>query len=257
VRMPMIFGAKAEDSPRDQRRLYGELAWIWPLTNVLADYDKESDTFWELIEANTRIEVKTLLNFGCGGGLHDHALKKNAAITGVDSSPAMLENARKMNPEVDYRVGDMRSARLDTHFDGVVIFDSLAYMLSESDLRAAFETVYVHLKPGGVFLTYMEFSPELFQQNRVHCSVHNHEDLKIVEIWNEYDPDKTDNTFETAVVFLIRRKDELQIETDRHVCGIFKIDTWDRLLKETGFHVAIEKGTPEEGLPVFVCIKPS
>lgn len=240
----------------DQRRLYGELAWLWPLTNTMADYAKQSEAFWEIIEENSRIEVETLLDLGCGGGLNDCALKKYAAVTGIDSSPAMLEIARKINPEVDYRVGDMRSVRLEELFDGVVIFDSLVYMLSEADLQAAFATVFAHLKPEGIFLTYMEYSPELFQQNRVQCSVHNHDDLKIVEVWNEYDPDKTDHTFESVAVFLIRRSGELQIETDRHLCGIFEIETWERLLKETGFQVKIEKSTLKEGHPAFVCTKP-
>jgi len=61
-----------------------------------------------------------------------------------------------LNPEVAYCIGDMRSVRLEKVFDAVMIADSIDYMLTSEDLRAAFETALVHLKPGGVFCTYVE-----------------------------------------------------------------------------------------------------
>jgi len=53
----------------------------------------------------------------------------------------------------------------------------------------------------------------------------------------------------------------LQIETDRHLSGIFGLETWLGLLREVGFEVRqMEFGDPRpdgESYPMFVCIKPS
>lgn len=44
----------------------------------------------------------------------------------------------------------MRLLRLGRMFDGVLIHDTIMYMSSEEDLRAALVTAYEHCKPGGV-----------------------------------------------------------------------------------------------------------
>jgi hypothetical protein len=128
-------------------------------------------------------------------------------------------------------------------------------MLTLDDLRAAFVTAFVHLKPGGVFCTCAEVTVESFRQNRTECSVRTQEDIEIVFVENYYDPDPTDTTYEGTFVYLIRHEGRLQIETDRHLIGIFKLETWPALLREAGFGVQ-QMEFDQEGIPMFVCIKP-
>ncbi len=241
---------------KDQRRLYRDLAWTWPIISAPETYVEESEEFARLIQQHSQIEAKTLLNMGCGGGHNDWTLKKHFRLTGVDVSEDMLALARRRNPEVTYLPGDMRTLRLGETFDAVVVFDSIDYMLTEDDLRAAFETVFLHLKPGGAFLTYQEIDPKTYQQNLVRHQIGREGDVEIVFIEHSYDPDPTDTTIECTFVYLIRRGGELQIETDRHLCGIFQTETWLTLLRETGFDVreVLDK-TPEEAT-TFVCIRP-
>lgn len=110
--------------------------------------------------------MKSLLDLGCGGGHSDYTLKKHFEVTGVDVSEAMLALAKRLNPEVTYSLGDMRTVQLGKTFDAVTIFDSINYMLAVEDLGAAFVTAFKHLKPGGGFLTLVEETPERSQQNR-------------------------------------------------------------------------------------------
>jgi len=56
--------------------------------------------------------------------------------------------------------------RLGRTFDAVMAADAMDYMLTEDDLRAAFRTAFEHLRPGGVYVTYAEFTPERFRQDR-------------------------------------------------------------------------------------------
>lgn len=248
-----------EFSPNKERRLYSDLAWVWPIISPPQDYIEETEQLCKIIREHSQLEVKTLLNLGCGGGHNDCTLKKHFGVTGVDTSEAMLELARRLNPEVTYSVGDMRTVWLGKTFDAVAIFDSINYMVTVADLQAAFVTAYKHLRPGGVFLTLVEEAPEHFQQNRTQCTTHARGDIEITFIENVYDPDPTDTTYEVTFVYLIRRGGRLDIETDRHVCGIFGLETWHSLLSEVGFEVRqmefAHPGLGGEIYPMLVCIK--
>jgi len=247
-------------SSNDQRRLYGDLAWTWPIISPPEDYVEETEQFCTVIREHSQVKVKTLLHLGCGGGHNDYTLKQHFEVTGIDVSESMLKLARQLNPEVTYSPGDMRSLRLEQTFDAVTILDSISYMLTVEDLRAALVTAFEHLKPGGVFITCVEAIPGRFQQNRTHYSTHRQGDTEITFIKNNYDPDPTDTTYETTFIYLIRRGSRLEIETDRHRCGIFEWETWLGLLSEVGFEVQQVEVMPpelaEEDHLMPVCIKP-
>ena len=241
---------------KNQRRLYGDLAWTWPIISSREEYVQESEEFCQLIRQYSQIEAKTLLNLGCGGGHNDYTLQRHLQLTSVDISDSMLASARRLNSDVTYLAGDMRTLRLPQMFDAVVAFDSISYMLTCDELRAAFITAFVHLKPGGVFATYQEISPRTFEQNHVRYQVGTEGDVEIVFIENWYDPDPTDSTVEVTFVYLIRRGGRLQIETDRHLWGIFEVETWLRLLREVGFDVTHVPGEMPQDPTTFVCVKP-
>jgi len=242
----------------DERRMYADLAWTWPIISAKEHYVHEAEGLLRLLREHARREVRTLLHMGCGGGHLDFTLKRHVAMTSVDVSDEILAMARLLNPEVTYLHGDMRSVRLGQTFDAVMVADSIDYMLSEADLRAAFETAFVHLRPGGAFCTYAEETLERFQQNRVKCSAHSRGSVEIAFFENAYDPDPEDTTYESVFVYLIREDGELRIETDRHLGGLFPEATWTRLLTEVGFQVArTEFGEQDEHIPAFVGVRPN
>ncbi len=236
--------------------MYGELAWAWPIISRKEHYIGEAESFTRAIRQHAPIEPHTLLHLGCGGGHLDFTLKHHFQVTAIDISEGMLVNARRLNPEVTYNQCDMRIARLGQLFDAVMAADSMDYMLTENDLRAAFETAYVHLKSGGVFCTYAEVTAESFSQNRTEVFGGTQDDRAITVIGNRYDPDPADTTYEDTFIYLIRREGRLEIETDRHLSGIFSLETWHRLLQATGFEVLRTELDDEDHIPMFVCVKP-
>ena len=243
---------------KDARRLYGDLAWTWPIISPPEEYVDESEFFARMIREHSKREPRTMLHLGCGGGHNDFTLKKYFEITGVDISPAMLGLARELNPDVTYVEGDMRETSLRRTFDAVAILDSVDYMLTKPDLRAAFETAYVHLKPGGVFVTTIEQSLETFRQNKVQYLVRARGGVEIVFIENLYNPDPTDTIYESTFIYLIRQEGRIDIETDRHLGGLFSVDTWYDTLSTVGFAVkTVEYEDPMSGddIPVVVCTK--
>ena len=198
--------------------------------------------------------VKTLLHLGCGGGHLDFTLKKYFQITGVDLSEGMLSLASRLNPEVAYLPGDMRTIRLAEQFDAVIIADSINYMLSVNDLKSGFKTAYEHLRPGGIFCTYAEMTRENFKQNKTECTLHQGNGIEVAFIENAYDPDAADSTYEYNFIYLIRERGKLRIERDQHRMGIFDLETWRSTLKETGFQVA--EVDIFDDRPLFACLKP-
>jgi len=223
------------------------------------DYVEESEEAVRIISEYSRIDARTLLNIGCGGGHNDCTLKRYFSITGVDLSVEMLSLAGRLNPEVEYIRGDMRTVRLGRRFDAVTIFDSISYMLSEEDLRAAFRTAYTHLNQGGVLLTYAEETAERFKSNRTRYFTGSTNRVEVTFIEHQYDPDPSDTISETAFVYFIHRDGHTEIETDRHLFGLFGFRTWLNVLSEVGFKVTVVEGETKtpwgEVIPWFVCSK--
>ncbi len=243
-----------------QCRLYNDLAWTWPIISPYEDYIDEADEFINAMREHSQIEIKTMLNLGCGGGHNDYHLKNFCSITSVDLSESMLDLARDLNPEVEYLHGDMRSIDLGRQFDSVVIYDAIASMVCKDDLQAAFKTAFRHLKPGGVFITYAEASKDHSWDKRVISSCHEKDGIEITFIENYRVIDPEDTILEGVFIYLIRKNGKLVIETDRHIQGIFELSEWIRLLNKTGFEVIQsifpDPGLPEGSCPMFICKKP-
>jgi len=244
-----------------ERRMYDDLVWTWPLISDPEAYVSEAEVFTDLIKKRAVGPVKSLLHLGCGGGHIDFNLKKGFDVTGVDLSNGMLDHARALNPEVSYLIGDIRDARLGKTFDAVMILDSISYMISQRELRAAFQTAWAHLRPGGAFLVYAEQMKETFEQNRTYHRTGKDGDTSMTFIENDYDPDPDDTTMEYTLVYLIRKDGRLTVETETHLMGIFPMKVWPRILRSVGFDVERRKFTYSDEemdleYQLFVCLKP-
>lgn len=240
-----------------ENRLYADLAWIWPIWGSVEEYRPESEDAVKMIREFSRIEPTTILDITCGGGKNDFTLKKYFKVTGLDLSEAMLENAKKLNPECEYVKGDMRDFDLERQFDAVYINDGIAYITTEQDLGKVFLKAFKHLKPGGVMITIAEHFKGNFHENQTKVFESQSEEPKITYIENNYDPNPDDTTYETTFVYLIREQGKLRIENDFHTCGIFTLETWRKKLNEAGFEVHERNQVYEgESYSVFICVKP-
>jgi len=251
----------AEQSDRS-RRLYDDLAWIWPMWGDPAtEYREWSEELVEHIRRRASGELTTLLNVACGGGKNVYTLKRYFEVTGLDLSETMLEHARTLNPDCEFVSGDMRDFELDRRFDVVLLDDGVTYMATESDLLRTFRNAFRQLRSGGVVAVAPDFTSETFQQNstRIH-RLEPHlepEHLEVIIIENNYDPDPGDTTAHATFVYLIREHGRLRIEHDFHIVGLFSIEVWRDSLRQAGFEVHEEHSSLlPSGIPLFVCLKP-
>lgn len=250
-------------APAPSPRLYSDLAWLWPLWGDPAgEYAAFSHAVVRWLEQHARRPLETLLDIACGGGKNLFTLKTRFRCTGLDLSPAMLELARRLNPECEFIQADMRTFRLDRRFDAILLDDGVSHLTTRADLAAAFQTAFRHLAPGGVLAVAADATTETFRQNRTEATPAFPgaclPDLDVTFIQNQYDPDPADESYEAALIYLIRERGRLRIETDRFPLGLFPHAAWQQALAAAGFTVHETTYRQEDAeYPVFVGVRPA
>lgn len=124
--------------------LYDRYARIWDGDRQKTLFERPwLDRFLALLPAGGAV-----LDIGCGSGepIARYLIDAGHGVTGVDSSPAMIELCWDRFPQETWLVADMRSLSLDRQFDGVLAWDSF-FHLRPDDQRAMFPIFRAHAKP--------------------------------------------------------------------------------------------------------------
>jgi len=89
-----------------------------------------------------------ILDLGCGSGepIARYFIAAGYAVTGVDSSPAMIALCRSRFARQNWIVGDMRTLALGRRFDGILAWDSY-FHLRQDDQRRMFAVFGAHAGP--------------------------------------------------------------------------------------------------------------
>ncbi|MCI2430619.1 class I SAM-dependent methyltransferase [Candidatus Acetothermia bacterium] len=220
-----------------RNRMYDEFAHLWPWISAPEGYAEEARFWRDALREELGPGRHHILELGVGGGNNLSHLTKDFQATAVDLSEKMLAHSKKLNPGVEYIVGDMRTIRLDRKFKAVIIHDAISYMLTEDDLRATFATAAAHLEPGGVFITAPDWFKETFPGLRVSHKTRANAQTELTYFEYAYDSDPNDSVMETILIYFIRERGQLRVEEDLHVTGLFPIQTWVNLMTEAGFVV--------------------
>lgn len=230
-----------------QNRLYDDLAHLWPLISPPEEYAEEASYWREALRARLGPGRHRILELGVGGGHNLSHLTADFQATAVDLSENMLALSMRLNPGVEHHLGDMRTVRLGRTFRAVLVHDAIAYMLTEEDLRAVFATAAAHLEPGGIFITAPDWFRETFRGTSVLHWTSRTGDLELTAIEYLHDPDPSDTTIESIFFYMLQEHGNLRIEQDRHITGLFPMDTWTGLMEEAGFEVEVAAYLPNEG----------
>jgi SAM-dependent methyltransferase len=107
-------------------------------------------------------------DMGCGPGHISRFLRDvGASVFGLDLSPGMIEQARKLNPDIAFQVGDMMSLALrNDALAGIVAFYAIVNIPPDS-LSTVFEEMLRVLKPGGLLLLSFHIGDEILSPDEL------------------------------------------------------------------------------------------
>ena len=103
-----------------------------------------------------------IADVGCGPGhVAAYLHEQGAEVVGLDLSPAMVEQARALHPDVDLEVGDMRALPLaDGLLGGIVALYSLIH-IPRAEVAAVLREFRRVLRPGGRLLVGFHIGEEI------------------------------------------------------------------------------------------------
>ncbi len=124
----------------------------WNPDTYLAYANERERPIAELIARIPRtFQPRTAVDLGCGTGNSTAALRArfpNASVTGVDSSAAMLDKAKKSDPSVNWITASISDWSPPAAVD--LVFSNAAYHWVP-DHDALFPRLVAHINDGGVF----------------------------------------------------------------------------------------------------------
>lgn len=104
----------------------------------------------DLVELLAPRRGERILDLGCGTGqLSQKIAESGALVTGLDSDPAMIGQARMNYPKLSFVLADAREFRLETPVDGVFSNAALHWVV---DAEKAVGSIARALIPGGRFV---------------------------------------------------------------------------------------------------------
>lgn len=145
---------------------FKEYAKFYDFFNSEKDYEKECSYIDSIIKRFNPM-TKTILDIGCGTGLHDFALANlNYEVTGVDISKEMIEIAKsaaiKRNKRVSFYVDTDQDYNAQHKFDAIIsLFHVISYQVTDVKLSKLFEVANNNLITGGLFIFDYWFTPSV------------------------------------------------------------------------------------------------
>lgn len=99
------------------------------------DYRAEANKVRRFIQKYKQSKGKSLLDVGCGTGIHANLLSKHYQVEGLDIEQKMLAAARKNYPKIRFQQGDMVNFKLGRNFDVIVcLFSAIGHVKTKTRL---------------------------------------------------------------------------------------------------------------------------
>ena len=127
------------------------MAHTWDPEHYLTYAGERGRPFVDLLQRIAASDPQTVVDLGCGPGNLTALLAQRwpeASVSGLDSSPEMIEGARREVPGPDFAVGDLRSWQPETPVDVLISNATLQWVPRHLDLLPQ---LVGSVAPGGWF----------------------------------------------------------------------------------------------------------
>ena len=109
-------------------------------------------------------------DFGCGPGQTTRFLYDNGLtdIVGIDLSPAMVNAARRLSPQIKFETGDLLNIGYSPEVLGSVLAFYAIVHFNNDEIRKCFGEINRVLKTGGEFLLSFHVGDEILHYDKAH-----------------------------------------------------------------------------------------
>ncbi len=128
------------------------------------DYAGEVEYVDQLLD-DSGVPGRQILEFGSGTGKHGRLLaERGYQVHGIEQSAEMVARATATEG-FTCQVGDICTIQLGRTYDAVLsLFHVISYQISNTSVQAVFARAAEHLKPAGLFLFDVWYSPAVYAQ---------------------------------------------------------------------------------------------
>lgn len=229
------------------------------------NYKEESDYVINKIEQQAP-KANQILELGSGSGSHDQFFcEAGYEVTGIERSPEMVDLAKSKKIKGFHPIiGDISSFALSQQFDVVLsLFHVISYLTENKAVIDCFKTVNKHMKPDGVFMFDVWYSPAVYHQKPETRFRRLENDT--IEIIRLAESKMKTNENVVAVNYEVIIKDKAtqtsKTITEEHLMRHFSIPEIKILAAFTGFEVVLaeefltENSPSEDTWGVFFILK--
>jgi SAM-dependent methyltransferase len=149
------------------------------------DYAGEAASLSKLITEKARLgkPAATLLDVGCGTGMHLACLQTYLQVEGLDLDEGMLTLAQERLPGVPLHRASMNNFDLGKHFDVVTCLSSaIAAMINIEELQLAVCCMARHTNPGGLVVIDPWLDPKVFRTGKLDALFVDQPELKLARM---------------------------------------------------------------------------
>jgi SAM-dependent methyltransferase len=230
-------------------QMFGPSARVYDALCRHKDYAAASATLCAIVD-RLAPDASTLLDVGCGTGLHLAHLRHRFGVEGLDSSQAMLDVARTRCPGVPLHQGSLVDFDLGRRFDVVTcLFGSIAYARDEPSLRRTARCLVRHLRPEGLVIVEPWVTPERFISGRLVLDTVNEPDLKVARM---YVTERRDDVSIFDSSYLVGTPEGVESFRERQELGLFGDSSYRGAFAEAGLEVLDASGDLF-GYGLYVC----
>jgi daunosaminyl-N,N-dimethyltransferase/N-dimethyltransferase len=160
--------------------MYGSRAALYDLLYHWKDYASEAAAIRAILHEAGVADGGSILEAGCGTGVHLSHLREHFDVAGFDLNQGMLAEAARRLPGVDLWRADMREFTVSRSFDAVIsLFSCIGYLLDEASLHAAAAAFARAVRPGGCLIVEPWVEASRWQNGRPSLETYGDDDLKL------------------------------------------------------------------------------
>lgn len=215
------------------------MAYIYDQFMSDAPYEKWAFFAREMFEKSNK-KIKRIADLGCGTGeITSMLAQKGYSLAGIDNSLEMLslaeQKAFNQNLKIHWLEQDIRLLEGLSGFDAAISFcDVINYITTLDDVKSVFQNTWNLLNDQGIFL---------FDVHSLYHVKHNMVNNTFAEvtdktsyIWFCDEGEEQGEMYHDLTFFTLSNNHYIRFD-ETHFQKVFSIETYQELLKETGFNI--------------------